>query len=134
MRYLILPLPVLLAFLTAISPLAVDMNLPAMAVIAQDLGTDIHFAELSISAYLIGFALGQLSGGPLSDRFGRRPLVIIGLSIFAANSFLITQADTLNELLSLRVFQALGGGLAVVNSAAIVRDLFRGLDVARTLS
>jgi len=134
MRYLILPLPVLLAFLTAISPLAVDMNLPAMAVIAQDLGTDIHFAELSISAYLIGFALGQLSGGPLSDRFGRRPLVMIGLSIFAANSFLITQADTLNELLSLRVLQALGGGLAVVNSAAIVRDLFRGLDVARTLS
>ena len=98
-----------------------------MAVIAQDLGTDIHFAELSISAYLIGFALGQLSGGPLSDRFWPPSFGDDWPQYFCCQQFLITQTDTLNELLSLRVFQALGGGLAVVNSAAIVRDLFRGL-------
>lgn len=134
MPQLALPLPLMLAFLTAISPLAVDMYLPAMAHMAKDLNTDIHWVELSVSAYLIGFALGQLSGGPLSDRFGRRPLILLGLSIFALASLALTQVDNLTELLSLRVIQAIGGGLATVNSSAIVRDLYRGKDVARILS
>ncbi|MFY9179535.1 MAG: Bcr/CflA family multidrug efflux MFS transporter [Venatoribacter sp.] len=134
MSKLALPLPFLLAFLTAISPLAVDMNLPAMPAIAADLNTSIHLAELSISAYLIGFAIGQFSGGPLSDRFGRRPMIVIGLGLFSLSSLLLTQVTRLEPLLILRVLQALGGGLAVVNSSAIVRDLFQGVGVAKTLS
>ncbi len=129
-----LPLPLLLAMLTAISPLAIDMYLPAMALMATDLATDIHWVELSVSAYLLGFAIGQLSGGPLSDRFGRKPLIMIGLLVFTLSSYYLIDADSLSELLWLRVVQALGGGLATVNAAAIVRDLFRGADVARTLS
>ena len=134
MPALTLPLPVLLAMLTAISPLAVDMYLPAMAMMASDLHTDIHWVELSVSAYLLGFAIGQLSGGPLSDRWGRKPLIISGLMIFTFTSFLLVSTADLTQLLWLRVLQALGGGLATVNAAAIVRDLFRGADVARTLS
>ena len=129
-----LPLPVLLAVLTAISPLAIDMYLPAMALMAADLNTDIHWVELSVSAYLIGFAIGQLSGGPLSDRLGRKPLIITGLLIFTLSSYCLIETTSLTALLWLRVIQALGGGLASVNAAAIVRDLFRGADVARTLS
>lgn len=129
-----LPIPLMLAFLTAMSPLAIDMYLPAMGVMAGDLHTDIHLIELSISAYLLGFAIGQLTGGPLSDRYGRRPLIIVGLTIFAFSSFLLSRADTLEYLLWIRGFQALGGGLATVNVAAIVRDIFKGPEVARTLS
>lgn len=125
MPALTLPLPVLLAMLTAISPLAVDMYLPAMAMMASDLHTDIHWVELSVSAYLIGFAIGQLSGGPLSDRWGRKPLIISGLLIFTLSSFFLISTADLTQLLWLRVLQALGGGLATVNAAAIVRDLFR---------
>lgn len=130
----LLPLPLLLAMLTAISPLAIDMYLPAMALMANDLATDIHWVELSVSAYLLGFAIGQLSGGPLSDRVGRKPLIMSGLLVFTLSSYYLIDAGSLSELLWLRVVQALGGGLATVNAAAIVRDLFRGADVARTLS
>lgn len=130
----IIPLPLLLALLTVISPLAVDMYLPAMLNMAQDLNTSIHWVELSISTYLMGFAIGQLAGGPLSDRFGRRPLILLGLSIFTLGSFFLANTDSLQALLIMRFFQALGGGLANVNASAIVRDRFSGGDVARMLS
>lgn len=129
-----LPLPLLLALLTALSPLAIDMYLPAMEAMAGDLETSIHLVELSVSTYLLGFALGQLSGGPLSDRYGRRPLIIIGLIIFALSSAALIVTTSLSTLLALRFIQAVGGGLATVNSSAIVRDRFQGADVAKTLS
>lgn len=129
-----LPLPLLLALLTALSPLAIDMYLPAMEAMAGDLQTSIHLVELSVSTYLLGFALGQLSGGPLSDRYGRRPLIITGLIIFALSSVALIVTTSLTSLLVLRFMQAIGGGLATVNSSAIVRDRFQGADVAKTLS
>jgi len=129
-----LPLPLLLALFTAIPPLAIDMYLPAMALMANDLTTDIHKVELSVSAFLIGFAVGQIAGGPLSDRIGRRPVILFGIALFSVTSVFLMNVQDLNQLLLLRVLQAIGGGMASVNSAAIVRDRYQGKDVAKTLS
>ena len=129
-----LPLPLLLAMLTAIGPLSIDMYLPAMAAMAGSLSSDIHHVELSVSTFLLGFALGQITGGPLSDRVGRRPVIFLGLVLFGMASVALTHVSSLDGLLLLRGLQAIGGGLAVVNSTAIVRDHFDGTDIARVPS
>lgn len=127
-------LPFLLAMLTAVGPLGIDMYLPAMAQMSASLHSDIHQVELSVSTFLLGFASGQILGGPLSDRFGRKPVILTGLVIYSLASLTLVWTASLDQLLLLRVFQALGGGLAVVNSPAMVRDLFSGKDIARVLS
>lgn len=127
-------LAVLLAMLTAIAPFSVDMYLPAMPAMANDMSVPIHYIEISISTFLFGLALGQLIGGPLSDRFGRKPMIALGLILFSITSLLLTQTDSINQLLMLRALQAIGGGMATVNSSAVIRDLFSGDDMAKVLS
>jgi DHA1 family bicyclomycin/chloramphenicol resistance-like MFS transporter len=124
----------MLAILVALSPFSLDLYLPALPSIADDFNTDIHLIELSISTYLIGMALGQLLGAPLSDRNGRRPLALIGLGIFLVATIGIIFCQTAEQLLWLRLVQALGGGCATVNSAAIVRDLYDEVETARMFS
>lgn len=124
----------LLAGLTALAPLAIDAYLPAIPSMAISFGTSIHHVELSLSLFLAGFAIGQLIGGPLSDHFGRRLTVFVGLSIFAFGTLGIIFSSTLNGLLLFRIIEALGGGMAIVNSGAIIRDISSGRDSARNLS
>ncbi len=127
-------LAILLAMLTAVAPFAVDMYLPAMQAMALDLATPIHFVEISISTFLFGFAIGQLIGGPASDRFGRKPMIALGLTLFSITSLLLTQTESIDQLLFLRAIQAIGGGMATVNSSAMIRDLFAGDEMAKVLS
>lgn len=127
-------LAVLLAMLTAVAPFAVDMYLPAMQAMAIDLNTPIHYIEVSVSTFLLGFAIGQLVGGPASDHFGRKPIIALGLIIFSITSLLLTQTESIEQLLVLRIFQAIGGGMATVNSSAMIRDLFSGDEMAKVLS
>ena len=127
-------LAVLLAMLTAVAPFAVDMYLPAMQAMAKDLSVPIHYVEISISTFLFGFALGQLIGGPLSDSMGRKPIIALGLILFSITSLMLTQTESINQLLLLRALQAIGGGMATVNSSAMIRDLFAGNDMAKVLS
>lgn len=124
----------ILAGLTALAPLATDAYLPAIPTIARDLGHSVHDVELSISLFLAGFSIGQLLGGPFSDHFGRRLSIFIGLGLFATGSLAIFFTPSIEWLWALRVIQALGGGLTVVNTPAIVRDLSSGKESARTLS
>jgi DHA1 family bicyclomycin/chloramphenicol resistance-like MFS transporter len=124
----------LLARLTALAPLAIDAYLPAIPSMAISFGTSIHHVELSLSLFLAGFAVGQLIGGPLSDHFGRRLTIFVGLSIFAFGTLAIIFSSTLNGLLLFRIIEALGGGMAVVNSGAIIRDVSSGRDSAHNLS
>ncbi len=124
----------LVAANTALAPFAIDAYLPAMPALAQAIGASVHHTELSISLFLFGFAIGQLVGGPLSDRLGRRPVLLTGLVIFLLASLMIMRVDTLGELLTWRFVQALGGGACVVNSAAIVRDCFSGREAAKVMS
>jgi DHA1 family bicyclomycin/chloramphenicol resistance-like MFS transporter len=127
-------LAVLLAMLTAVAPFAVDMYLPAMQAMSVELSTPIHYIEISVSTFLLGFAIGQLIGGPLSDRLGRKPIIALGLTLFSITSLMLTQTESINQLLLLRALQAIGGGMATVNSSAMIRDLFSGDDIAKVLS
>ncbi|MGO2242166.1 MAG: multidrug effflux MFS transporter [Halomonas sp.] len=124
----------LVAANTALAPFAIDAYLPAIGIIAESIGASIHRTELSISVFLFGFALGQLFFGPLSDRKGRKPVLLSGLVVFMLASLAITTVDSLSTLLFWRFIQALGGGACVVNSAAIVRDCFSGREAAKVMS
>ncbi|WP_458692908.1 Bcr/CflA family multidrug efflux MFS transporter [Modicisalibacter radicis] len=124
----------LVAANTALAPLAIDAYLPAIPAMAEAVGASVHLTELSVSLFLFGFALGQLIFGPLSDRLGRRPVLLGGIVVFLLSSLAITQVESLEALWTLRFVQALGGGASVVNSAAIVRDCFSGREAAKVLS
>lgn len=127
-------LVVLLAALTSVTPLAIDTYLPSMPEIARFLHVGIEKIEMTISIFLLFFAMGQLIGGILSDRIGRRSTALIGLSLFAAADFALFLTTTLEELYLFRGMQAFAGGLAIVNAPAIVRDLFHGKEAAKIFS
>ncbi len=124
----------LVAINTALAPFAIDAYLPAMGVLAASIGASIHHTELSISVFMAGFAIGQLLFGPVSDRLGRKPVLLSGLVVFLLASLMLATVGTLTELLAWRFVQALGGGACVVNSAAIVRDWFSGKQAASVIS
>ncbi|SCY63878.1 multidrug effflux MFS transporter [Desulfoluna spongiiphila] len=125
---------VILASLSAIAAFSIDTYIPAIPTMARALSAPIHKVELSISTFFIGYALGQLFGGPLSDRLGRRRVALMGLSLFLVASFLLIFSRTVWELLSLRTVQAVGGGFATVVAGATVRDLYEGREGARMMS
>jgi len=121
----------LLAIVVALTPFAVDMYLPAMPAMAGYFVTGIEQIEISMPLFLIGFALGQIVGGPVSDNYGRKPIGIAGFSLFTVASVLILFAPTVESLWLLRFVQAFGGGFGAVIAAAIVRDLYDGKDSAK---
>ena len=129
-----LPLLLLLATIFAMSPFAIDSYLSAIPVIADDLNTETSLVAVTVSIYILGLALGQLFGGPLSDRFGRMPIIVIGLLIFAAGSLLLASTRSLEMLWIWRVVQSIGGGIAVVGIPAIIRDNAVGKEAARLFS
>lgn len=120
--------------LIAVGPLAIDTYLPALPAMADSYGVRVTDVERSVSLYVMGTALGQLLGGPLSDHLGRKPVAWGGLLLFALTSLLISLSTALWQLDLLRVVQALGGGATVVVAAASVRDWFDGQEAARVLS
>ncbi|MFT3803551.1 MAG: multidrug effflux MFS transporter [Burkholderiaceae bacterium] len=124
----------LLAALAALGSLATNIILPAFPDMAIDLGTSVIDLSATFSTFFVSFALGQLLVGPLSDRFGRRWLVLSGLIAFVLGSALCAFATTLHQLIGGRVVQALGVCATSVLSRAVARDLFEGEALARTLS
>jgi DHA1 family bicyclomycin/chloramphenicol resistance-like MFS transporter len=124
----------LLAGLAALGALATNIILPAFPRIGAGLGVSSRELGLTLSSFFIAFAVGQLLAGPLSDRFGRKWLVLGGLAVFAAGSVLCAFADTLSFLVLGRVIQALGACAASVLSRAIARDLFDGEALTRALA
>lgn len=124
----------LLALLTAIGPLSVDMYSPSLPAIARAFNaTDAHI-QLSVSAYLIGFAIGQIIYGPLSDRFGRKPVIVIALVIYIAAGIGCLASESANMLILARCLQAIGASGAIVLARAVVRDLYEGAHAGRELS
>ena len=124
----------LLAGLAALGSLATNIILPAFPTMAGDLGTSVKDLSATLASFFVAFAVGQLFVGPLSDRFGRKWLVMSGLMVFVAGSVLCALADNLSQLIVGRIVQALGVCATSVLSRAIARDLFEGETLARALS
>jgi DHA1 family bicyclomycin/chloramphenicol resistance-like MFS transporter len=100
------------------------MLVPALPVLATAFGRDISIAQMTVSLYMVGIACSQIIMGPLSDRFGRRPVLLTGLGLMVAASAACIFADTLPQLIAARFLQALGGATGMVVSRAIIRDLY----------
>lgn len=124
----------MLAGLAALGSLATNVILPAFPEMAADLGTSVIALSSTLSSFFVAFAVGQLFVGPLSDRFGRRWLILCGLLTFVIGSAICAFAGTLPQLVAGRVVQALGVCATSVLSRAVARDLFEGDALARTLS
>ncbi|MCE8017166.1 multidrug effflux MFS transporter [Halomonas sp. MCCC 1A17488] len=123
-----------LAALTALGPLATDMYLPAMPAMAAALDTGPDQIQLTLSLYMAGFAVAQLFCGPISDRFGRRPVMIAGFGLFLLASLLCAFAPSIEWLLAGRFLQALGGAAGPVLGRAAVRDIHGPIEAGRVLS
>jgi len=125
---------VLLAALVAFAPLSIDTYLPSLPAIASDLQADAAHVQLTISLFLAGLCLGMLVYGPLSDRYGRRPLLLGGMGLYLVATLGCMFAGSVEQLVAWRFFQALGGAAASVLARAIVRDLFPLGEAAKVLS
>ncbi|MCT2398800.1 multidrug effflux MFS transporter [Novosphingobium mangrovi (ex Huang et al. 2023)] len=123
---------VVLGILSAIGPVGVDIYLPAFPTIARDLGTDIGSVQLSMAAYFLALALGQLPYGAVSDRVGRKPPVLFGLVVFIAGSLVCALAGNAQALIAGRFVQGLGICSVLSIARAIVRDRQQGQDAAHT--
>jgi MFS transporter, DHA1 family, multidrug resistance protein len=130
----VLRLTLILASLTAFAPFATDMYLASFPTLAKSFGTDIGAAQLSLSVFFLGLALGQLIYGPLIDRLGRRLPLLVGTGVFAVTSLLTAFAPTIESFIGLRFLQAAGGCAGMIISRAIISDLFQAREAARVLS
>ncbi|MEP6799656.1 MAG: multidrug effflux MFS transporter [Lapillicoccus sp.] len=117
---------VVLGLLSTFGPLSLDLYLPALPSLATDLATTTSSAQLSITACLIGLATGQLVAGPMSDRYGRRRPLVIGLALYLLSSAACAVAPSIEVLLALRLLQGLAGSAGIVIARAVARDLFSG--------
>lgn len=116
---------ILLAAIVATTPLAIDMYLPAMPIMAEQLHTSIGMVQQSLSIFLAAYGLSMLICGPLADRFGRRPLALIGLSGFIVASVILSFMQSIEWFLFWRALQALFGAAATVVVPGIVRDIYQ---------
>ena len=134
------PLPLvefipLMALATALDALSIDSLLPAFPALARDLAvTSQNDVQLVVSALFAGIALGQIIGGPVSDSYGRRPAIFLGLAIFIVASFIGLVAANFPVMLFARVLQGIGASIPVVVMTALVRDLYEGAPMARIMS
>jgi len=123
-----------LALLLGTQPVVTDLYLPALPALTQYFAAPLTSAQLTLSALMACFGLGQLAWGPLADRFGRRPVLLIGLALYVAASVASATAPSMDWLIAARALQGFGIAAAVVCARAMVRDLYAPLDGAHVLS
>jgi DHA1 family bicyclomycin/chloramphenicol resistance-like MFS transporter len=121
---------ILLGALSALPPLSIDVSLPTLPTVAGALGATASDVQGTLSAFLTGFALGQLVHGPAADRFGRRPVLLGGLALYVAAGIACTAAGSIAVLVAMRFFQGLGACAGIIVARAMVRDRFEGVDAA----
>jgi DHA1 family bicyclomycin/chloramphenicol resistance-like MFS transporter len=129
-----LALTTLLAMLSALGPLSMDMYLPSLPDIAHVLQAPTARVQLTVSSYLIGFAVGQVIYGPVSDRHGRRPVLLAAVALYLISTLVCAATPSVTPLIGARFLQGIGGSGSIVLARAVVRDLYSGVQVARELS
>lgn len=122
---------VFLASLAALGPMGIDTYLPTLPNLADDFSVNMATANLTVSTFMMGLALGQFLGGPLSDQLGRKAVGLIGLTVFTLASIAIALSDNIDQVLLFRLLQAIGGGFASVICMAQVRDVFEPHEVGK---
>jgi MFS transporter, DHA1 family, multidrug resistance protein len=125
---------VVLGSLTAFGPLSIDMYLPGLPAMARSFHASASEAQITLTACLVGLALGQLLAGPLSDRLGRRRPILLGVAAYSAASLCCALAPSVHVFTALRLVQGLAGAAGIVISRAAVRDLYSGVEAARFFS
>ncbi|SNT27089.1 MFS transporter, DHA1 family, bicyclomycin/chloramphenicol resistance protein [Granulicella rosea] len=123
-----------LASITSLTSISIDMSLPAVPAIERDFSLVAGHGSLTLSLFLAGYALTPLAGGPLADRFGRRPVLIVSLALFAAAALACTLAQSFTMLLVCRLLQGCASGVSVALPLAIVRDLVEGQAARQRIS
>jgi MFS transporter, DHA1 family, multidrug resistance protein len=129
-----LQIAVILGSIATIGPLSIDMYLPALPALSAYFGTTAAYVQLSLTFFLLGLALGQLVAGPLSDVYGRRRPLLIGMMIYAVSSLLCAFVPSIGLLIALRLVQGLAGSVGVVISRAAVRDMYTGSELTKFFS
>jgi DHA1 family bicyclomycin/chloramphenicol resistance-like MFS transporter len=129
-----LALTTLLAMLSALGPLSMDMYLPSLPDIAHVLQAPTARVQLTVSSYLIGFAVGQVIYGPVSDRHGRRPVLLAAVALYLISTLVCAATPSVTPLIGARFLQGIGGSGSIVLARAVVRDLYSGVQAARELS
>src|SRR5690606_7742336 len=129
-----LALTALLAALTAVGPLSTDLYLPSLPDIGRAFDASATWVQLTLSFYLVGFAAGQIVYGPISDRHGRRPVLLIAVAIFCFASLICTLSPSIEILIAARALQSFGAAGAIVLARAVVRDLYSGARAGKELS
>jgi len=124
-------LALILGILSAFGPFSLDMYLPALPILADDLHTTTSYAQLSLTACMFGLAIGQIIAGPLSDMKGRRYPLIIGLLLYIASSILCIVSPSIETFIVLRFIQGAAGAAGIVISRAMVRDLYSGTELTK---
>ncbi|GAB3283163.1 multidrug effflux MFS transporter [Parasphingorhabdus pacifica] len=124
----------ILGGLTAFGPLSIDMYLPALPALTNEIGATASQGQLTLTTVLLGLAFGQLLAGPISDSVGRRTPLMIGLTVYIAASVMCALTDSVYALAGLRLLQGLGAAAGTVIARAAVRDLYSGVEAARFFS
>jgi MFS transporter, DHA1 family, multidrug resistance protein len=127
-------LTLLLSLLTGLGPMSMDLYLPSLPDIGRMLHAPIGEVQLTISSYLFGFAIGQIVYGPISDRFGRKPVLLAALALYGVATVVCAMTQSIETLAAMRFVQALGGAGSIVLARAVVRDLYSGARAGRELS
>ena len=124
----------LLTALVAFGPVSTDLYLPSLPAMTGAFGTEVAQVQLTLSVFIAGFAVSQILFGPVSDRFGRRPVLLVGLSVYLIASIGAVFASGIDDLITWRFVQGVGAGSGPVLARAVVRDLYEGDAAARVLS
>ena len=124
----------ILGLLAMLMPLSIDMYLPALPVISAQFGVPAGSAQMTLSTYILGFALGQLLYGPMADSIGRKPVILGGTLIFAAAAGACALAQSIDQLITLRFFHGLAAAAASVVINALMRDIYPKEEFSRMMS